>query len=132
MSTQTTSPILSPTTPTTPTSAVCRRDSGADSAPCPIVVHSCTGQGVTLTVHLTGEVDHLSTVPLRVMLASAAALGHLHLVVDTSRVTFADSALLRALDTWLRHGRTLRLENSSRSVRRLLDAAAVANGRARS
>ncbi|WP_030299413.1 STAS domain-containing protein [Streptomyces katrae] len=101
-------------------------DSGADTAPGVIVVHSCTTLGATLVVHLTGEIDHFSAGPLRALLASAAADGYTGLVLDTEQVTFADSGFLAVLDWWPRHGRRLRLANCSRAVKRLLHAAAAA------
>ncbi|MER5777756.1 STAS domain-containing protein [Streptomyces sp. NPDC002039] len=111
MSTATSSPILAHTTP---------HDTGADSAPCAITVHS---RGNVLTIAPAGEIDHHTARPLRVTLALAAAHGYTGLVLDTSRVTFADSGLLRVLDDWCRHGRRLRMVNQSRAVQRLLAAA---------
>ncbi|MCY0918491.1 STAS domain-containing protein [Streptomyces sp. H27-G5] len=113
MSTATSSPILAHTTP---------HDTGADSAPCAITVHS---RGNVLTIAPTGEIDHHTARPLRVTLALAAAHGYTGLVLDTSRVTFADSGLLRVLDEWCRHGRRLRMVNQSKAVQRLLAAAAA-------
>ncbi|MFF9150134.1 STAS domain-containing protein [Streptomyces sp. NPDC014861] len=104
-------------------------DSGADAAPGEIVVTSCTTLGSTLIVHLTGEIDHLSVGPLRALLASAADHGCTGLVLDTSQVTFCDSAFLKVLDWWPRHGRRLRLANRSRAVLRLLSAAAYGGPR---
>ncbi|MFD4374280.1 STAS domain-containing protein [Streptomyces sp. NPDC058486] len=99
-------------------------DSGADAAPGEIVVASCTTLGTTLVVHLTGEIDHYSAVPLRTLLASAADDGYTGLVLDTAHVTFCDSALLAVLDWWPQRGRRLLLANRSRSVRHLLSVAA--------
>lgn len=124
MSTSSTAPILSATlAPLTPPTA---HDSGADTAPGGIVVHSCTTFGTTLVVRLSGEIDHFSAAPLRALLASAAEDGYTGLVLDTSRVTFADSGFLAVLDWWPRHGRRLRLANRSRAVKHLLHAAAAA------
>ncbi|MGR4883967.1 STAS domain-containing protein [Streptomyces sp. LARHCF249] len=124
MSTSITSPILSAAlAPLTPPTV---HDSGADTAPGVIVVHSCTTLGTTLVVRLSGEIDHCSATPLRALLASAADAGYTGLVLDTERVTFADSGFLAVLDWWLRNGRRLRLANCSRSVKRLLHAAAAA------
>ncbi|GGZ71958.1 hypothetical protein GCM10010371_34570 [Streptomyces subrutilus] len=102
-----------------------RREPGAATAsPGPIVVHSSTTRGNTLTLALTGEIDLLGAGPLRAILCAAARQGVTGLVLDTSRVTFADSALLRVLDTWPGGGRRLRLVNRSRAVQRLLDSVA--------
>lgn len=125
VSSSSTSPILaSALAPPVAPPAV--HDSGADTAPGVIVVHSCTTLGATLVVHLTGEIDHFSAAPLRAFLASAAADGYTGLVLDTSRVTFCDSGFLAVLEWWPRHGRRLRLTNRSRAVMRLLHAAASA------
>ncbi|GGS37770.1 hypothetical protein Snoj_28920 [Streptomyces nojiriensis] len=83
-------------------------------------------RGTTLLVHLAGEIDHFRAAPLRALLASAADDGYTGLVLDTERVTFADSGFLAVLDWWPRHGRRLRLANRSRAVRRLLHAASAA------
>ncbi|MFE6225951.1 STAS domain-containing protein [Streptomyces sp. NPDC057854] len=101
-------------------------DSGADAAPCDIVVASCTTLGATLVVHLAGEIDHYSAAPLRTLLASAADAGYTGLVLDTARVTFCDSALLAVLDWWPRHGRRLSLAHCSRALQHLLHAAGAA------
>ncbi len=100
-------------------------DSGADTAPGVILIHSCTTLGTTLVVHLAGEIDHFSAAPLRAFLASAADNGHTGLVLDCSRITFCDSGFLAALDWWPRQGRRLRLTHRSRAVERLLRAAAA-------
>ncbi|WP_374777484.1 STAS domain-containing protein [Streptomyces sp. NBC_01310] len=124
MSTSSTAPILADTlAPVAPPTV---HDSGADTAPGVIVIHSCTTLGATLVVRLSGEIDHFSATPLRTLLASAADDGYTGLVLDTSRVTFADSGFLAILDWWPRHGRSLRLANPSRAVNRLLHAAAAA------
>lgn len=101
------------TTATTPIPAhSIQPESGpADTGQPVIVVHSCTTRGDTLTVHLAREIDCWSAGPLRVMLTTAAAYGYTHLVLDTSRVTFRDSALLKVLESWVGAGRTARLEN---------------------
>ncbi|MCY0928980.1 STAS domain-containing protein [Streptomyces sp. H27-H1] len=122
MSTASTAPILpADLAPLVAPPAV--HDWGADTEPGVIVVHSCTTLGVTLVVHLAGEIDHFSAAPLRAFLASAAADGCTGLVLDTSRVTFCDSAFLAVIEWWPRHGRRLRLTNRSRAVMRLLHAA---------
>ncbi|SEB60088.1 STAS domain-containing protein [Streptomyces sp. TLI_105] len=81
-----------------------------------------------MVVPLAGEIDHHSAAPLRALLASAADNGRTGLVLDTARVTFCDSGFLAVLDWWHRHGRRLRLVNSSRAVGHLLNAA-IATGR---
>ncbi|WP_405828281.1 MULTISPECIES: STAS domain-containing protein [unclassified Streptomyces] len=124
MSTSSTAPILPAALAPLAPPAV--HDSGADAAPGGIVVHSCTTLGATLVVGLGGEIDHFSAAPLRALLASAADDGYTGLVLDASRVTFADSGLLAVLEWWPRHGRRLRLVNRSRAVKRLLHAAAAA------
>ncbi|MGW7441246.1 STAS domain-containing protein [Streptomyces sp. NPDC054849] len=124
MSTSSTAPILPATlAPLAPPTV---HDSGADTAPGVIVIHSCTTLGATLIVRLRGEIDHFSAAPLRTLLASAADHGCTGLVLETSRVTFADSGFLSILGWWPRHERRLRLANPSRAVKRLLRAAAAA------
>ncbi|MFD3940771.1 STAS domain-containing protein [Streptomyces sp. NPDC058611] len=81
-----------------------------------------------MVVHLTGEIDHFTAAPLRALLASAAADGYTGLVLNTSRITFADSGFLAVLGWWARHGRRLRLANRSKAVQLLLDAAAASAG----
>ncbi|MFJ8073645.1 STAS domain-containing protein [Streptomyces sp. NPDC096176] len=125
MSTAITSLILAPKPLTAPTTTA---ETSADSAaPGDItIVRSYAGRGAVLHLHLQGDIDHLSAAPLRDLLAGAAA-DYSRLTVDASRVTFADSALLRALELWPRRGRrTFSLERPSRPVRRLLTAASVA------
>ncbi|MFE7516350.1 STAS domain-containing protein [Streptomyces sp. NPDC057540] len=100
-------------------------DSGADNAPCVIVIAACTTLGTTLVVRLVGEIDCHSVAPLRALLASAAADGYTGLVLDTARVDFCDSSFLAVLEWWPRRGRRLTVANRSRAVRRLLTAAAV-------
>ncbi|AYV26346.1 STAS domain-containing protein [Streptomyces avidinii] len=130
MSTSSIAPILPPALAAEGPPAV--HDSGADTAPGVIVLHSSASLGTTLVVHLAGEIDHFSAAPLRALLASAAADGCTGLVLDTSRVTFCDSGFLAVLGRWPRSGRRLRLANRSRSVQHLLDvAAAAARKRAR-
>lgn len=126
VSTSSTAPILPGTIAilTGPTP----HDSGADTAPGVIVVHSRATLDTTLVLHLTGEIDHFSAAPLRALLASAAADGYTGLVLDTSRVTFCDSGFLAVLRWWPRCGRRLRLTARSRAVKRLLEAAAAAAG----
>ncbi|WP_329274715.1 STAS domain-containing protein [Streptomyces sp. NBC_00691] len=127
MTTSSTAPIKpAPLTAPVP-SAV--HDSGADTAPCAIVVASCTTFGSTLVVHLAGEIDHYSAIPLRTLLASAADGGCTGLVLDTSQVTFCDSGFLAVLDWWPRRGRRLRLANRSRAVQHLMDTACPAGRR---
>ncbi|MEU6293723.1 STAS domain-containing protein [Streptomyces erythrochromogenes] len=121
MNTSSTAPILSAPLATEVPLAV--HDSGADTAPGVILIHSCTTLGSTLVLHLAGEIDHFSAAPLRAFLASAADNGHTGLVLDCSRVTFCDSGFLAALDWWPRQGRRLRLTRRSRAVERLLYAA---------
>ncbi|MEV7829857.1 STAS domain-containing protein [Streptomyces subrutilus] len=116
MSTPKSSPILTRHGP--------REPGAATASPGPIVVHSSTTRGNTLTLALTGEIDLLGAGPLRAILCAAVRQGVTGLVLDTSRVTFADSALLRVLDTWPGGGRRLRLVNRSRAVQRLLDSVA--------
>ncbi|GHE26012.1 STAS domain-containing protein [Streptomyces hydrogenans] len=124
MSTSTTAPILS--APLAAPAPPVVHDSGADTAPGVIVIHSCTTLGSTLVIHLAGEIDHYSAAPLWALLASAADHGCTGLVLDTSRVTFCDSGFLAVLRWWPRHGRRLRLANRSRAVQRLLNASAAA------
>ncbi|MFJ7776850.1 STAS domain-containing protein [Streptomyces yangpuensis] len=126
MNTSSTAPILSAPLAAEAPPAV--HDSGADTAPGVILIHSCTTLGTTLVVHLAGEIDHFSAAPLRAFLASAADNGHTGLVLDCSRVTFCDSGFLAALDWWPRQGRRLRLTHRSRAVDRLLRAAAAVTG----
>ncbi len=124
MSTSSTTPILPATlAPLAPPTV---HDSGADAAPGVIVIHSCTTLRATLIVRLGGEIDRFSAAPLRALLASAADDGYTGLVLDTSRVTFADSGFLAILDWWPRRGRMLRLVNRSRAVEHLLYASAAA------
>ncbi|MBZ9594049.1 MULTISPECIES: STAS domain-containing protein [Streptomyces] len=123
MNTSSTAPILS--VPRTAEAPPTVHDSGADTAPGVILIHSCTTLGTTLVVHLAGEIDHFSAAPLRAFLASAADNGHTGLVLDCSRITFCDSGFLAALDWWPRQGRRLRLTHRSRAVERLLRAAAA-------
>ncbi|MET9625334.1 STAS domain-containing protein [Streptomyces sp. NPDC006464] len=121
MSTANNPPIL--TTPAAPADQG-PREQGADAAPCGISVRSCsTYDGDTLRVALHGEVDHLSAGPLRVLLAVASAYGYRRLVLDTSLVTFADSALLRILRGWTAEGRRLRLTGVTPAMERLRAAA---------
>ncbi|MGW6985635.1 STAS domain-containing protein [Streptomyces sp. NPDC054932] len=123
MSSSSTAPILPATlAPLAPPTV---HDSGADTAPVGIVVRSCTTLGATLIVRLGGEIDRFTAAPLRTLLASAADNGYTGLVLDTSLVTFADSGFLSILEWWPRHGRSLRLANRSRAVKRLLRAAAA-------
>ncbi|MFJ7272633.1 STAS domain-containing protein [Streptomyces sp. NPDC099050] len=124
MSTSSTVPIL-PGTPSV-SAGPTPHDSGADTAPGAIVVHSHTTLDTTLVLHLTGEIDHFSAAPLRALLASAVSDGYTGLVLDTSRVTFCDSGFLAVLRWWPQSGRRLRLANRSRAVERLLLAAAAA------
>ncbi|MEU8523850.1 STAS domain-containing protein [Streptomyces sp. NBC_01216] len=121
MSTAQNPPIL--TDPAAP-SAPEPHDQGADAAPCGTSVRSCSADdGKTLRVALQGEVDHYSAGPLRVLLAVASVYGYRRLVLDTSRVTFADSALLRILRGWTGEGRWLRLTGVTPAMQRLRAAA---------
>lgn len=99
------------------------RRNRAAGAPGDIIIRSCTTIDQALRIELQGEIDHYSTGALRALLASAAALGYVHLSVDTRHVVFADSALLNALDCWSRCRRRLRFGPRSAVVQRLLDAA---------
>ncbi|MFE9257635.1 STAS domain-containing protein [Streptomyces sp. NPDC006879] len=112
MSTSTTGPIL----PATST----RVQGESDIAPTGIVVHSYSTEGAALTLHLAGEIDHYSGAPVRSMLLAAAAYGYTELVLDTSRVSFCDSALLRIVSDWRRGGRSVRLGPDSQAVRHLM------------
>ncbi|MFD6492886.1 STAS domain-containing protein [Streptomyces sp. NPDC059944] len=121
MSTASILPIL-----TDPNTAVGDTDGAKEpgaKTPGDMIIRSCTTIDRALRIELQGEIDHYSTGPLRAMLASAAALGYVHLSVDTRHVVFADSALLNALDCWSRRQRRLRLGSHSPVVQRLLDAA---------
>ncbi|MBM7437757.1 STAS domain-containing protein [Streptomyces sp. HB132] len=86
MSTSSAAPILSAALVAPAPPVV--HDSGSDTTPGVIVVGSCT----ILVVRLAGEIDHFSAAPLRGLPASAADDGCTGLVLDTSRVTFCDSA----------------------------------------
>ncbi|MFD6225711.1 STAS domain-containing protein [Streptomyces sp. NPDC060232] len=123
MNTSSTAPILPGPLATEAPPTV--QDSGADTAPGVILIHSRTALGTTLVAHLAGEIDHFSAAELRAFLASAADSGVTGLVLDCSRVTFCDSGFLAALDWWPRQGRRLRLTHRSRAVERLLRAAAA-------
>ncbi|MEJ8640997.1 hypothetical protein WKI68_05065 [Streptomyces sp. MS1.HAVA.3] len=61
MSTSSTAPILTDTL--APVASPTVHDSGADTAPGVIVIHSCTTLGTTLIVRLGGEIDHFSASP---------------------------------------------------------------------
>ncbi|WP_030760018.1 STAS domain-containing protein [Streptomyces sp. NRRL F-2664] len=124
MTSSTASILPAPLTTEAPPTA---HDSGADTAPGVILIHSCTTLGTTLVVRLAGEIDHFSAAPLRAFMASAADNGHTGLVLDCSRVTFCDSAFLAALEWWPRQGRRLRISRRSQAVERLLRAAAAAS-----
>ncbi|WP_435601695.1 STAS domain-containing protein [Streptomyces sp. C10-9-1] len=124
MSRPSTAPILRPAGPApfadrNRPAARCRGDH---------VVHSCTSAGILLRIALRGEIDHYSVAPVRALLVSAAATGARLLILDTARVTFADSALLKALALWRRDGRRLRLTGTSRAVAHLLVAARLRGG----
>lgn len=100
------------------------REDDADAAPRETSVRSFTAHGDDgLTVALQGEIDHHSAGPLRLLLASARRLGYRSLVLDTSLVTFADSALLRILRDWTDHGCRLRLTGVTPAMERLRAAA---------
>ncbi|MEV3987690.1 STAS domain-containing protein [Streptomyces sp. NPDC049837] len=83
----------------------------------------------TLIIELQYEIDHYSAGPLRVTLTAAAACGFRRLVFDTRSVTFADSALFTALESWQRHGRTVQIAQPSPAVTRLRQATAPSGGR---
>ncbi|MFE0701078.1 STAS domain-containing protein [Streptomyces sp. NPDC058872] len=122
MSTTSNPPILS-ATPAAPSGAG-SSEQGADVAPCGISVRACTTHGKdTLCIALHGEVDHYSAGPLRALLAAASDWGCRRLVLDTSLVTFADSALLRILRSWTAEGRRLRLTGVTPAMERLRAAA---------
>lgn len=114
-------PIL--TDPNTAVGDTDRAKEPGAGAPGDIIIRSCTTIDQALRIELQGEIDHYSTGALRALLASAAALGYVHLSVDTRHVVFADSALLNALDCWSRCRRRLRFGPRSAVVQRLLDAA---------
>ncbi|MCY0937553.1 STAS domain-containing protein [Streptomyces sp. H34-S4] len=115
MTTTATTPILPHTT---------QPESGSADTGQPAIVVHCWTSGDTLTVYLAGEIDCASEATLRVMLTAATAHGYTRLIVDASRITFCDSALLRALEEWPSDGRSVCLENPSRATRRLLTASA--------
>lgn len=119
VSTASTLPILATPSPVT---KAFEGEPGVET-PGAIVVRSCRGRGPALTVELQGEVDCASVGPLHVLLTAAVARGYRSLLLDTSRVTFADSALLHVIDRWSRYGGTLRLGPRSPAVDRLIDAA---------
>ncbi|MEU6840839.1 STAS domain-containing protein [Streptomyces sp. NPDC046716] len=121
MSSESILPILSaPTVVASDTESV--KEAGA-STPGDIIIRSCTTVGPVLWIELQGEVDHHSARTLRTVLTAGAVQGYRHLSLDARRVTFADSALLNALDRWSRHGRSLSIGTWSPAVRRLMDAA---------
>ncbi|MFC9343595.1 STAS domain-containing protein [Streptomyces sp. NPDC057020] len=62
-------------------------------------------------------------VPFRLLLTAARRIGYRRLVLDTSLVTFADSALLRILRGWTGQGRRLRLTGVTPAMERLRVAA---------
>ncbi|MFJ3580699.1 STAS domain-containing protein [Streptomyces sp. NPDC090127] len=123
MSTASAAPILPAAL--APLAASPVHDSGADTAPGVIGIDACTTLGTTLVVHVSGEIDRLSSAPLGALMASAAEDGYIGLVLDASQVTFCDSGFLRVLRWWPRDGRRLRLTNPSRAVQHLLRAVAV-------
>ncbi|MFE2011343.1 STAS domain-containing protein [Streptomyces sp. NPDC059491] len=99
-------------------------EEGADAAPCGISVRSftvCAGDALRIALH--GEVDHHSATPLRLLLDAASRNGYRRLVLDTSLVTFADSALLRILRGWTEQGHHLRLTGVTPAMERLRAAA---------
>jgi anti-anti-sigma factor len=81
-------------------------------------------------VSLSGECDLLTAGQLRDALAAQIAGGALHLTVDLSRLTFADSVSIRVLiqaDRALKEaGGALELANPHASVARSLDLLGVA------
>ncbi|MEV0975440.1 STAS domain-containing protein [Streptomyces sp. NPDC049915] len=99
MSNTDTSPIL--TTPAEKAGAA----QGADAAPGDILSLSCTTPDArTVKVVARGEADHFGLAPLRVLLTTAAVYGYRRLVLDCRHVTFCDSALLAAFDSWYAAG----------------------------
>ncbi|MFF2306104.1 STAS domain-containing protein [Streptomyces sp. NPDC058128] len=113
-------PILS-----TPSAAgLTRCEGSADAAPHGISVYSfaASAEG-TVRIALRGEVDHYNAGPLRLLLTAARRIGYRRLVLDTSLVTFADSALLRILRGWTGQGRRLRLTGVTPAMERLRVAA---------
>ncbi|WP_424216670.1 STAS domain-containing protein (plasmid) [Streptomyces sp. BI20] len=91
----------------------------------PAIVAECRSPDEhTLVVRLTGEVDHFSAAPLRVLLVAAAVYGYRHLELDCAEVSFCDSGLLSALGPWQRDGRTLRVAAASDRVAAFLGTAA--------
>ncbi|WP_420034607.1 STAS domain-containing protein [Streptomyces sp. cg28] len=121
MSNESIPPILS--APTAVASDTESMKEAGSSTPGDIIIRSCTLVGRALWIELQGEIDHHSARPLRTVLAVGAAHGCLHLGLDARHVTFADSALLRVIDRWSRHGRSLHIGHCSPAVRRLMDAA---------
>ncbi|MGW6414809.1 STAS domain-containing protein [Streptomyces sp. NPDC055055] len=120
MTTSSNPPIL----PTASAAGLTAREESADAAPYGISVRSFTVcAGDTLRIALHGEVDHHSATPLRLLLDTASRNGYRKLVLDTSLVTFADSALLRILCAWTEQGRHLRLTGVTPAMERLRAAA---------
>ncbi|MER5947551.1 STAS domain-containing protein [Streptomyces sp. NPDC001904] len=125
MSSESTSPILSVPLAASPVVG-CDAESvmeAGTSTPGDIIVRSCAAAGSALRIELQGDIDHHSARPLRTVLTVGALCGYRHLSLDVRRVTFADSALLRVIDGWSRHGRTLHIGTCSPAVRRLMEAA---------
>ncbi|MFE6889987.1 STAS domain-containing protein [Streptomyces sp. HUAS MG91] len=125
MSSESSTPILSVSLVASPVVG-CDTESVMEagvSTPGDIIIRSCAAVGSALWIELQGEIDHHSARPLRTVLALGAVHGYRHLRLDARRVTFADSALLRVLGRWDRHGRSLHIGTSSPAVRRLMDAA---------
>ncbi|MFG2308692.1 STAS domain-containing protein [Streptomyces sp. NPDC048566] len=128
MSTASILPIL--TDPSAAGGVTDRAEEPGAATPGDIIIRSCTTLDQSLRIELQGEIDHHSSLPLRALLASAAASGYVRLSLDTRHVVFADSALLNVLDNWSRCHRRLRLGPRSPAVQRLLDAARPVGGAA--
>lgn len=79
-----------------------------------------------VVVSVTGELD-MATAP--VLRDTFSELRHEHVYLDASGLTFVDSTglsvLLAANRRWRENGRSLRLVNPSRPLRRLLELAGV-------
>ncbi|MFF5494995.1 STAS domain-containing protein [Streptomyces aquilus] len=97
-------------------------DAGEDPAPGDILDLTCTSPDrSTLRVALSGEADHFSSHPLRVLLAAAAGYGYRTLVLDCRRLRFCDTALLTALESWQRSGGQVHVDHPTPHLRLLLD-----------
>lgn len=86
--------------------------------------------GETLSVLLTGELDHHSAAPLRVELDALLSDRSIHrLVLDLSGVSFMDSSglgvVLGRYKLLKEHGGSMRIRGASRPVGRILKMAGV-------